>query len=93
MLHDPSLGHPRADAYLTRVSRKRPLTSKGAKKLGERERAVGLDPEDEANAWLDEHDPPPKPETPKSAGKSKALHQWRQRRQQASSRKPPNTSV
>jgi hypothetical protein len=64
------------------VSRKRPLTSKGAKKLGERERTVGLDSEDEATAWLDEHDPPPKPQTPKSAGKSKALHQWRRRQQQ-----------
>jgi len=44
------------------------LTSKRAKKLGERERTVGLDPEDEATRWLDEHDPPPK-------------HQWRQRQQ------------
>jgi hypothetical protein len=63
------------------VGRKRPLTSKGAKKLGERERTVGLDPEDEATRWLDEHDPPPKPRTPKAASKSKALHQWRQRQQ------------
>jgi hypothetical protein len=63
------------------VSQKRPLTSKGAKKLGERERTVGLDPEDEATRWLAEHDPPPAPEVPKAASKSKVLHQWRQRRQ------------
>jgi hypothetical protein len=58
------------------------LTNKGAKKLGERERTVGLDPKDEATRWLDEHDPPPKPHTPKAASKSKVLHQWRRRQQQ-----------
>lgn len=63
------------------MGRKRPLTSKGAKKLGERERTVGLDPDDEATRWLDEHDPPAPPKVPKSASKSKVLHQWRQRRQ------------
>jgi hypothetical protein len=67
--------------YPAQVSQKRPLTSKGAKKLGERERTVGLDPEDEATRWLAEHDPPPAPEGPKAASKSKVLHQWRQRRQ------------
>jgi hypothetical protein len=60
------------------------LTSEGAKKLGERERTVGLDPEDEATRWLAEHDAQPKPQPPKSAGKSKALHQWRRRQQQGS---------
>jgi hypothetical protein len=63
------------------VTRKRRLTSKGAKKLGEPGRTVGLDPEDEATRWLDEHDPPPKPQPPKAASKSRALHQWRQRQQ------------
>jgi hypothetical protein len=62
------------------VGRKRSLTSKGAQKLGERERAVGLDPQDEATRWLDDHAPPPKPQPPKAASKSKVLHQWRQRR-------------
>jgi hypothetical protein len=67
------------DGYPATVSQKRPLTSKGAKKLGERERTVGLDPEDEATRWLNEHDPPPTQGAPKAAGKSKALHQWRER--------------
>jgi hypothetical protein len=61
------------------MGRKRPLTSRGARKLAERERAVGLDPGDEAARWLGEHDPKPAPERPKSVGKSKALHRWRQR--------------
>lgn len=58
------------------------MTSQGAKKLAERERTVGLDPEDDATRWLDEHDPPPKPPAPKAASKSKALHQWRRRQHQ-----------
>jgi hypothetical protein len=61
------------------VAGKRRLSSRGAQKLGERERSVGLDPEDEAARWLDEHDPPPAPPPPKSMGKSKELHRWRQR--------------
>jgi hypothetical protein len=63
------------------MSRKRPLTERGARKLGERERAAGLDPDDEAARWLREHDPEPPPATPKSAFKSKALHRWQQRQQ------------
>jgi hypothetical protein len=58
---------------------KRPLTSRGAKRLAERECAVGLEPDDAAAQWLQEHDPPPVAEPPKAARKSKALHQWRQR--------------
>ena len=51
-----------------------------AKRRGERERGAGLDPDDDAARWLEEHDPPPAPETPKSVGKSKQLHRWRRRR-------------
>ena len=60
------------------MTRKRPLKSSSVQKLTERERATGLDPEDEAAKWLQEHDPPPPPALPKSATKSKALHRWRQ---------------
>jgi hypothetical protein len=52
-----------------------------AKERGERERQVGLDAEDEAARWLEEHDPPPQPAPPKAASKSKNLHRWRQRRE------------
>jgi hypothetical protein len=47
----------------------------------ERERSAGLDPDDDAAKWLEEHDPKPEPTAPKAASKSKALHQWRQQQQ------------
>jgi hypothetical protein len=58
---------------------KRRLTHRGAEKLGERERAVGLDAEDEAARWLAENDAQPAPEPSKSRFKSKELHRWKQR--------------
>jgi hypothetical protein len=63
------------------MSRKRPLTSRGAQKLGERERMVGLEPDDDAARWLQDNDPKPEPKQPKSASKSKLLHRWRQSQQ------------
>jgi hypothetical protein len=63
------------------VSYKRPISSRGALKRGERERAVGLDPEDEAARWLEEHDPKPPPSEPRAAKKSKAVHRFRQQHQ------------
>jgi hypothetical protein len=63
------------------MGRKRDLTSRGVQKRSERERSLGVDPDDEAARWLNEHDPAPPPPQPKSARKSKTLHRWR--RQQA----------
>jgi hypothetical protein len=57
---------------------KRPPSRRRVEKMREREANVGLDPDDAAANWLDEHNPPPVPETPKSARKSKALHRFRQ---------------
>jgi hypothetical protein len=59
------------------MRRKRALTSRGVQKQSERERSVGVDPDDETARWLNEHDPPPAPPQPKSARKSKTLHRWR----------------
>ncbi len=62
------------------MNRRRPVTPRSARKLGERERSAGIEADDEAAQWLQEHDPEPEPEPPKSLRKSKALHRWRQRR-------------
>jgi hypothetical protein len=57
------------------------LTHEGAKRRAERERQVGLDADDEAARWLEEHEPRPEPPQSKSKLKSVELHRWRQRRQ------------
>ena len=54
------------------------LSTRSVQKLTERERNVGLEPDDEAARWLDENDPKPPPAVPKSATKNKLLHRWKQ---------------
>jgi hypothetical protein len=60
---------------------KKPPSRRTVEKMREREASVGLDADDAAAQWLDERDPPPAPATPKSARKSKALHQFRQQQE------------
>jgi hypothetical protein len=62
------------------VGRKRDLSARAAERLGERERALGLDGDDAAARWLVENDPPAPAPEPKF--KSKVLHQWRRRQTQ-----------
>jgi hypothetical protein len=62
------------------MTRKKPLTERGVKRMVERERKVGLEAEDDAARWLDENDKQPEPPPPKAASKSKALHRWRNSR-------------
>jgi hypothetical protein len=65
------------------MTRKRPLSSRSVVKLSERERNTGLDPDDDASRWLEEHDPAPPPVAPKRAAKNKTLHRWKSRRPSA----------
>jgi hypothetical protein len=58
---------------------KKRLTSRGVRRMREREASVGLDPDDAAARWLSEHDPPEPPKTPKSAKKSVTLHRFKRR--------------
>ena len=57
-----------------------PISRQRVAKMREREQTVGLEPDDAAAKWLDEHEPKEEQKTPKSATKSKLLHQWRQAR-------------
>jgi len=58
---------------------KRPLSRRTVERMRLREANVGLDADDAAAKWLDEHEPRPEATAPKSARKSKALHRWRRR--------------
>jgi hypothetical protein len=49
--------------------------------MRERERSVGLEPDDDAAQWLDENAPKEPFQAPKAAKKSKLLHQWKQAQQ------------
>jgi len=69
-----------ARRYRAAVDVPKHVSRRRAEKLGERERAAGLDSDDAAARWLAEHDREPEPERPKRATKSKALHRWRQSR-------------
>ena len=64
-----------------RGSVKHRLTHDAARRRAEKERAAGIEPEDDAARWLDEHDP--KPAAKPKKFKSKALHRWRQREQRS----------
>ncbi len=55
------------------------MNKKRAQRMAERERSVGLEPDDETAKWLEQHDPKPEPQRPKAASKSKLLHQFKQR--------------
>jgi hypothetical protein len=59
---------------------KRPPSRRSVERMRERERNVGLEPDDEAARWLEDHEPKVEPAPPKAARKSKALHRWRQQR-------------
>jgi len=51
--------------------------------MRERERNLGLDADDAAGRWLGEHEPKEPEPAPKSAGKSKLLHQFRKRQRES----------
>ena len=60
---------------------KQPPSRRRVEKMRERERSVGLEPDDPAAQWLDEHTPKEPFQAPKAAKKSKLLHQWKQAQQ------------
>ena len=60
---------------------KQPPNRKRVEKMRERERNVGLEPDDPAAQWLDENAPKEELRAPKAARKSKLLHQWKQAQQ------------
>ena len=66
-------------ARLPAMTAKRGLTSRGASRMGERERSTGIDPDDAAGRWLREHDPAPPIEPSKSSRQSVELHRFRKR--------------
>jgi hypothetical protein len=63
----------------TSLSRRSRITSRSAQKLGERERSLGLDSDDDAARWLAGHEPKQAPASSKGERKSKLLHRWKRR--------------
>ena len=62
---------------------KRPPSRRTVAKMREREQKVGLEPDDAAAQWLEEHEPAEPQPTPKAAHKSKLLHQFRRRQRES----------
>ena len=60
---------------------KKPPSRQRVEKMRERERTVGLEPDDAAAQWLDANAPKEELRVPKSARKSKLLHQGKQARE------------
>jgi len=73
-------GSAEGEGYRGGVDLPRDVSRRRAETMAKRERATGLDPEDDATRWLEQHEPKPEPVRPKSASKSKALHRWRRQR-------------
>lgn len=61
---------------------KQPPSRKHVERMRERERSVGLEPDDAAAQWLDENAPKEELRAPKAAKKSKLFHQWKQAHQE-----------
>ena len=64
---------------------KQPPSRRRVEKMRERERIVGLEPDDPAAQWLDENAPKEPFRAPKAAKKSKLLHLWKQAQQKRKS--------
>jgi hypothetical protein len=59
----------------------RPPSRRTVAKMREREQKVGLEPDDAAGQWLEEHEPAKPEPAPQAGHKSKLLHQFRRRQQ------------
>jgi hypothetical protein len=64
---------------------KQPPSRRRVEKMRERERSVGLEPDDPAAQWLEENAPKEPFQAPKAAKKSTLLHQWKQAQQKRKS--------
>ena len=63
------------------MTKRPPISRQRVEKMRERERKVGIETDDAAAKWLDEHEPKEELKAPKAATKSKLLHQWRQQQE------------